>query len=159
MIKLADLLSLDDHLYVTFLNSEHNDRRLRRCTDVHTRLSSRKNLRFRAITDGLPDDHPRSADRILEIHASLRKTTKNIFRKMLTARQEENHDSAGGRWPPVSSLIVDGIMSFAADVAEELGIPYLSFRTISAACFWVYFCIPWLAEGGELPFGGIAFSD
>ncbi|KAF3779281.1 7-deoxyloganetic acid glucosyltransferase [Nymphaea thermarum] len=159
MFNLAELLSLDGDLCVTFLNSEQNDLRLRRCTDLHTRRSSRKNLRFHAITDGLPDDHPRSADDILEIHASLRKTTKNVFRQMLIAAQEEGGDNIGERWPPVSCLIVDGIMSFAADVAEELGIPCISFRTISAASFWAYFCIPWLAEGGEIPFGETTDMD
>uniref|UniRef100_A0A5K1EG25 Uncharacterized protein n=1 Tax=Nymphaea colorata TaxID=210225 RepID=A0A5K1EG25_9MAGN len=58
MLNLVQLLFLDGDLYATFLNSEQNDLRLRRCTDLHTLRSSRKNLRFRAITDELPDDHP-----------------------------------------------------------------------------------------------------
>ncbi|KAK3226255.1 hypothetical protein Dsin_006117 [Dipteronia sinensis] len=47
-------------------------------------------------------------------------------------------------------IITDGIMSFAAiDVAEDLGIPVITFRTISASGMWTFFK---LVETGEVPF-------
>ncbi|KAL7206129.1 hypothetical protein ACSBR2_018940 [Camellia fascicularis] len=42
---------------------------------------------------------------------------------------------------PVTCIIVDGIMCFIIDVAEEVGIPIISFRTVSASCFWTFFLV------------------
>ncbi|KAI8029823.1 7-deoxyloganetic acid glucosyltransferase [Camellia lanceoleosa] len=55
---------------------------------------------------------------------------------------------------PADRARSDGVMSFAIDLAEEMGIPIIYFRTISACSFWAYFCIPELIEAGELPFKG-----
>ncbi|XAR68881.1 7-deoxyloganetic acid glucosyltransferase [Bertholletia excelsa] len=43
-------------------------------------------------------------------------------------------------------------MSFGLNVAEELGIPAIAFRTYSACCTWTYFHISRLVEEGEIPF-------
>lgn len=45
-------------------------------------------------------------------------------------------------------------MSFAIDVAREVGIPIFYFRTISACAFWAYYCIPEIIDAGELPIRG-----
>jgi hypothetical protein len=45
-------------------------------------------------------------------------------------------------------------LSFPIDVGDELGIPVIYFRTISACCFWAYFSIPDVIEAGELPIQG-----
>ncbi|XP_031485610.2 7-deoxyloganetic acid glucosyltransferase-like [Nymphaea colorata] len=148
MFNLGELLSLAG-LYVTFLNSDQIDRRLRRCTDLHARLGSRKNIRFRTISDGQPADHLRSVGQILELHASLKEKTKQLIREMQAGQVEGDNEN----WPRISCLIADGIMSFAIDVAGEFGIPSLLFRTSGAACFWVCLCVPKLVEAGELPFG------
>lgn len=54
--------------------------------------------------------------------------------------------------PPVTCVIADGIMSIGIDVAEELSVPAISFRTFSACCLWTYFCIPTFIHEGKLPF-------
>lgn len=54
----------------------------------------------------------------------------------------------------VSCIIADGILGFTCDVANEIGVPIFYVRTISAACLWVFFCLPKLIEAGELPFEG-----
>ncbi|KAK7828075.1 7-deoxyloganetic acid glucosyltransferase, partial [Quercus suber] len=51
----------------------------------------------------------------------------------------------------VTCIIADGILSFPIDVGDELGIPVIHFRTISACSFWAYFCIQDMIEAGELP--------
>ncbi|KAI3889329.1 hypothetical protein MKX03_004744 [Papaver bracteatum] len=43
----------------------------------------------------------------------------------------------------------DGMFGFANDVAEELGIPSISFQTVSACCIWINFCFPKLVENKE----------
>lgn len=55
---------------------------------------------------------------------------------------------------PVNCMITDGFMSFAIDVAREVGISIFYFRTISACAFWAYYCIPQIIDAGELPIRG-----
>ncbi|KAF8397372.1 hypothetical protein HHK36_016285 [Tetracentron sinense] len=150
MLKLAELLC-NAGLLVTFLNSDYNHNRLLRLetTDLHARFTRWPGFRFETITDGLPDDHPRSGEYLNDIFDSIKMITKPLFRKMLVSLRRSSDIR-----PPVTCIIADGIMTFAIDVAEELEIPIISFRTISACSFWAYFCIPKLIEAGELPFKG-----
>ncbi|KAI3893802.1 hypothetical protein MKW92_040292 [Papaver armeniacum] len=158
MLKLAELLCLSAGgriQQVTFLNSDYNHHRLLRFTDVQTRFARFPGFRLETISDGLPADHPRSGDLLNEMFDSIKAVTKPLLRKMLISSS-----SASGSYTPVTCIIVDGIMStFTMDVADELGIPVISFRTISACCFWAYFCIPQLISAGELPFRFDSIED
>lgn len=138
MLKLAELLCLAD-LHVTFLVTDHIYARLHRHSNIQNRFSSYPGFRIRSVSDGLPQDHPR-AD-ILELFDSLRKTSKPLFREML---------SSDG----ISCVIADGMLGFTCDVANDVGVPIFYVRTISAACLWVFFCLPKLIQDGDLPFQG-----
>lgn len=83
----------------------------------------------------------------MELFDSIKSTTVSLFREFLVSNRR-NPDNR----PPVTCIVADGIFSFAIDVANELGIPIISFRTISACAFWAYYCIPELVDNGELPF-------
>lgn len=48
-------------------------------------------------------------------------------------------------------IISDGMMSFAIDVAAELGIPAITFRTHSATATWTCFHLQKLIQDGEIP--------
>ncbi|KAL8192955.1 hypothetical protein R6Q57_027403 [Mikania cordata] len=147
MLKLAELLCLSG-VNVTFLNSDIIHRRLLRYTDVISRFSRYSGFRFETISDGLPPDHPRSGDRVVDIFDSIKTVTKPMLREMLLPGGCLN---CGSR-PPISSVIADGIMCFTIDVAKvEMGIPVFLFRTVSASCFWAFYCIPNLIESGDLP--------
>ena len=58
---------------------------------------------------------------------------------------------------PPNCIIADGTLSFAIDVAEEVGVPIILFRTASACSFWAYFSLYKLIEAGEVPFKGTYF--
>eukprot|EP00262_Sarcandra_glabra_P006707 TRINITY_DN191_c0_g3_i1.p1 TRINITY_DN191_c0_g3~~TRINITY_DN191_c0_g3_i1.p1 ORF type:complete len:504 (+),score=36.73 TRINITY_DN191_c0_g3_i1:56-1513(+) len=146
MLKLAELLCLAG-FHVTFLNTDHNHDRLLRFADVHTRLSSLPRFRFRTISDGLPADHPRSASKLMDLFDALQAHTKPLFREFLVSCGPGSKSRK-----PVTCVIADGVMTFTIDVAKDVGIPIIAFRTISACAFWAYYCIPRLIEGGELPF-------
>ncbi|XP_024986923.1 7-deoxyloganetic acid glucosyltransferase-like [Cynara cardunculus var. scolymus] len=146
MLKLAELLCLSG-LHVTFLNSDIIHRRLLRYTDVVSRFSRYPGFTFETISDGLPPDHPRSGNRVVDIFDSIKMVTKPRFREMLLPGGCLNCSNR----PPVSSVIADGIMCFTIDVAKEIGIPIYLFRTVSASCFWAFYCIPKLIESGDLP--------
>ncbi|PON87606.1 UDP-glucuronosyl/UDP-glucosyltransferase [Trema orientale] len=149
MLKLAELLALAG-LHVTFLNTDHIHNRLVRCTDVETRLSKYPGFLFRTISDGLEDHHPRTGDRIADVFFSMKEKTKPVLREMLVSGKLGSDDS-----PLVTCIISDGIFGgFTIDVAEELGVPIIHFRTASACYFWSYFSFPDLIESGELPMRG-----
>ncbi|KAL6327333.1 hypothetical protein AAG906_018786 [Vitis piasezkii] len=132
MLKLAELLSVAG-LHVTFLNSEYNQHRLLLHTDIQTRFSSYPGFRFQTISDGLTTDHPRTGERLMDL---------------------DFKGQGSDTLPPVNCIIADGIMSFTIDIANEVGIPIISFRTISACSFWAYFSALKLIESGELPLKG-----
>lgn len=154
MLHFAELLAATAAFHVTFLLTDNNRRRLTRAS---TATSPR--LRFLSITDGLPDDHPRqpSKTRVMELSSSLRAGGSVAYRALLASLRAgegtgngEDHDG----FPPVTCVVADGIMPFAIDIAEELGLPALAFRTASAWSILAYLSAPNLLELGELPFPG-----
>ncbi|XAR65880.1 7-deoxyloganetin glucosyltransferase [Bertholletia excelsa] len=148
MLKFAELLCLAG-IDVTFLNTDHYHRRLLRFTDVQSRLSRYPGFRFETIPDGLPEDHPRSGDRFLELLRGLEAVTKPLFRDMLTAASRSSEQLS-----PVTCIIADGALNFCLDVAEEVGIPFFFVETISPCGLWTCLCIPKLIDAGEIPFNG-----
>ncbi|XVF83814.1 hypothetical protein PTKIN_Ptkin16aG0523300 [Pterospermum kingtungense] len=139
MFKLAELLALTG-FKVTFLNSEHTHERLVKFANITSQFARYQGFEFRTITDGLPDDHPRSGNWFLEMFDAMETKTKQSLREMLLNIN-----------PPVDCIIGDGFLGFALDVAKELGIPMIYFRTSSACCFWAYYSIPDIIQAGELP--------
>ncbi|KAJ0979583.1 hypothetical protein J5N97_015057 [Dioscorea zingiberensis] len=152
MLKLAELLSLSG-LQITFLTTEYHHSRLCLHSQTHARLSQRPGFWFRSISDGLPDQKLRSAARLLELYESLTYNSSSLFRDFLISnqRQETQQYSEDG-WSRITCMVVDGIMPFAMDVATDLGVPTIAFRTSSPCSIWSYFCLPSLVQAGEFPF-------
>ncbi|XP_020598393.1 7-deoxyloganetic acid glucosyltransferase-like, partial [Phalaenopsis equestris] len=149
MLRLADALSFAGSFRISFLNTVHNHRLLRIFSpSKYSRFSLRPNFRFISIPDGLPDDNPRSVHQLRELGHSLRTRSLDSFRALLLAGGSQDPNG----WPPVSCLIVDGLMPLAMDAALALGVPPIVFRTISASSLWVYLRFPHMIEAGELPF-------
>lgn len=147
MLKLAELLCLAG-IRVTFLNTVHNHRRLLRHSPAPRRLSRRYGPAFRleSFPDGLPEGHIRSGDKILDLFTSVAAAAKPLLRHILTAPAADDA-------PPFTACIAsDGIFGFAAEVAEEVGVPIIYFDTISPCSFWTYLCLPNLIHSGEFPF-------
>lgn len=86
----------------------------------------------------------------MDLFEGLKATAKPIFRELVISRGQ-----GSDTLPPVNCIIADGIMSFTIDIANEVGIPIISFRTISACSFWAYFSALKLIESGELPLKGM----
>ncbi|XP_048326737.2 7-deoxyloganetic acid glucosyltransferase [Ziziphus jujuba] len=149
MLKLAELLALQG-LHVTFLNTQFTHNRLLLHADIQARFATYPGFLFKTISDGLPDDHPRSGDTVMEVIRSINTESKSVFRHMLVSDELGSENS-----PSVTCIIVDGIFGgFATDIANELHIPIIHFRTLGACCIWVNLCIPKVIEGRELPIRG-----
>ncbi|XP_039067450.1 7-deoxyloganetic acid glucosyltransferase-like isoform X2 [Hibiscus syriacus] len=140
MIKLAELLALAG-FRLTFLNSDLNHNRLLKFTNFATHFARYPGFEFKTITDGLPLDHPRSGNWFMEMYEQVIETKmKQNLREMLLNIS-----------PPVDCIIGDGFLGFSIDVAKELGIPIICFRTSSPHGFWAYYSIPDIIQAGELP--------
>ncbi|CAN6205401.1 unnamed protein product [Urochloa humidicola] len=133
-------------LYVTFLHTHHNLRRLGAAARDAAAASPR--LRFLSVPDGLPDDDPRAVDGIPRLMQALSTTGAAAYRDLLTSLRRRGADG----FPPVTCVVADGIMPFAWDIAEELGVPAIAYRTVSACSVLAYLSVPRLVERGELPF-------
>ncbi|KAH6805641.1 hypothetical protein C2S51_030472 [Perilla frutescens var. frutescens] len=144
MLKLAEILSLDGGIKVTFLNSQHLHQRLLTCTNIHSYFTKYPNFRFQTLPDGLPEENPRTGDQILKLLESMEATALPVFREML---------SCGVLGSPVTCLIADGVFTFAAEVAAQIRVPLFYFDTISPCGLWSLLSLPHLIQAGELPFG------
>ncbi|KAK6120310.1 hypothetical protein DH2020_046001 [Rehmannia glutinosa] len=135
MLTLAELLS-QAGFTISFVNNEQSHRRLdqaafrRRCPGIE----------FLSIPDGLPPDHPRSGPSTVDLLFSVSTFSKPIFENLIASMS-----------PPPACIISDGVMSFAIDVAAELGIPAITFRTYSATCTWTCFHLEKLIQDAEIP--------
>ncbi|KAL6977416.1 7-deoxyloganetic acid glucosyl transferase [Sarracenia purpurea var. burkii] len=149
MLNLAELLCLAG-LDITFLISDFAHCRLHRYANIQARFGRYAGFRFKTISDGLPDDHPRAGERIMELLPSMKDITGPLFKEMMVSTDCLKSDDRR----TVTCVIADGILSLAGDVALEEGIPLVYFRTISACSFWIYFCLQEIIEAGELPLKG-----
>ncbi|TVU39081.1 hypothetical protein EJB05_12484, partial [Eragrostis curvula] len=138
-------------LHVTFLHTDHN---LRRLGGAAAAAASSPRLRFLSVPDGLPDDHPRLVDSVAELLESMWTRASASYRALLSSLllRHDNDGDEGVRFPPVTCVVADGILPFAVDIAEELGVPAIAFRTVSASAVLAYLSIPRLIDLGELPF-------
>ncbi|KAL0382065.1 UNVERIFIED_CONTAM: 7-deoxyloganetic acid glucosyl transferase [Sesamum calycinum] len=150
MLNLAELLCLSG-LHVTILLSDYTHNHLLRHASLQSRFSRHSGFRVATISDGLPADHPRVGERILDLALSLKEIGGSEFRRLM---ESTDGLSDGGARRRVSCLIMDGVLSFTTSVVEEMGIPYIYFRTISACAFWPFFCIQEIMDAGEIPFKG-----
>ncbi|KAI3875261.1 hypothetical protein MKX03_011145 [Papaver bracteatum] len=151
MLKLAEVLCISG-ISVTFVNTQRNHSRHLNFADVQSRFGGFPRFRFEAIPDGL-SDQPHSSGfsslpDFLGLLDRVEKVMKPGFRELLTSDHRFKSDTRG----PVSCILADGILGFAIDVAHELGIPSISFRTISACGALCYLCLPKLIDNGEIPF-------
>ncbi|KAI9154487.1 hypothetical protein LWI28_026962 [Acer negundo] len=98
----------------------------------------------RSIPDGLRPDKAPSFLNFKELLDNLQVVARPAFRQLLISTSDQRSPTC---------IIADGIMSFVAiEVAKELGIPVITFRTYSASCTWTNFHLSKLIEIGEVPF-------
>ncbi|MQM16406.1 hypothetical protein Taro_049360 [Colocasia esculenta] len=154
MLKLAEVLSLSG-MRVTFLNTDDNQRRLLSSASVRARLARRPGLLLRCIPHGLPDDNPRDVGQAVEMVKAFDAAAQPRFREILST-SPGGADTEGE--PPVTCVVADGLISLALDVAEDLGVPIIAFRTSSAFSFWADLCIPDLIATGVFPLQGLLTS-
>lgn len=153
MLKLAELLALSG-IHITFLVTQNIQDRLLHHTTVLSRFSKYPGFYLETLPGEIgKEDYSDDPDvEVVKLYDSLNFFGKPYLRQLLAPEKMCNTTT---KIPPITSIIADGILNFALDVAQEIGVPFINFRTISACAFWAYFSIPQLIETGELPFSGI----
>ncbi|KVI08604.1 linamarin synthase 2-like [Cynara cardunculus var. scolymus] len=127
-MKLAKLLH-SHGFHITFVNTEFNHQRLIRSKGPES-VKGLPDFRFETIPDGMPHSDRDATQDIPMLCDMTRKTCLVPFKELL---KRLNSSSAGV--PPVSSVIGDGVMTFAIKAAKDLGIPEVQFWTASACAF------------------------
>lgn len=103
------------------------------------------------ILDGLPAEHPRIGPSLLELFNLTMLVSMPHFKELMLSLITQD---LNGKWISPTCIIADGIMSNAVDIARELDIHFITFRTYSATCTWVYFHLQKLVQNGEIPVQG-----
>lgn len=149
MLKLAEIFCFYD-LQVTFLNTDHIQRRLLNYTDISCRFKQYSNsFRFETVPDGLPEENPRTGEQLGELLDSMEAVSLPIFREIVRSGVLGSDTES-----PLTCIIADGAFSFAVDVAGEFGVPLMYFDTISPCGLWSFLCANKLIESGDFPFKG-----
>lgn len=129
MMQLTKLLH-SRGFYITFVNTEFNHNRLIRSHPDSVKDSP--SFKFETIPDGLPPSNPDATQNVASLLYYTPKHSKVPLRNLI--KKLGNIEGA----PPVSVVISDGIMSFAIEVAKELGLPEVQLWTASACGFMAY---------------------
>ncbi|KAK9757613.1 hypothetical protein RND81_01G174000 [Saponaria officinalis] len=151
MLKLATLLH-SKGFYITFVNTDYNHRRLARATELESRAQL-ENFRFETMPDGLPhSDLDVTQDIPMLCHAVMNDFL-TPFKKLFC----RINDPASGS-PPITVIVSDGVLPFAADAARELGgVPLVWLWTASVCGLLGYLQYPFLLNKGIVPFQDSTF--
>ncbi|CAB4274873.1 unnamed protein product [Prunus armeniaca] len=90
-----------------------------------------------------------SSQLLIALKTSIRPHFRELL-KTISLKAESNDALV----PPPSCIVTDGLVTFAFDVAEELGLPILSYNVPCPRYLWTCLCLPELIENGQLPFQG-----
>jgi hypothetical protein len=149
-LKLAELLHARG-VYVTFVNTEHNHERLLR-TAGGLGLRGREGFRFASVPDGLSEEDRRSPDRTVKLYLSMRRSCgaplAALARGLTTGGEREEGV------PPVTCVVLSGLVSFALDAAEEVGVPAFVLWGTSACGFVCTLRLRQLRQRGYTPLKG-----
>jgi hypothetical protein len=143
-LKLAELLHARG-VHVTFVNTEHNHERLLRTAGG---LRGRDGFRFEAVPDGLSEEDRRAPDSTVNLYLSLRRSSAAPL--VALARRLP----AGGDVPPVTCVVISGLVSFALDAAQEIGVPTFVLWGTSACGFVGTLRLRELRQRGYTPLKG-----
>ncbi|KAM3271903.1 hypothetical protein ACQJBY_042236 [Aegilops geniculata] len=142
-LQLAKLLH-HHGVYITFVNTEHNHR-VMEATDGAAAVRGHEGFRFEAIPDGLVEADRDAEDYDLRLSAATSQRWAEPLKELLLRL----NDTPGV--PPVTCVLPTSLMSFALDVARELGVPSMVLWACSAASLIAHMRLRELKERGYVP--------
>ncbi|TVU44352.1 hypothetical protein EJB05_03788, partial [Eragrostis curvula] len=110
--------------------------------------------RFVPVPDGLSGPAPVAVNDVVARILALNGACEAAFRDRLAGVLEEYSESGDN----VACLIADVHLLSMVEVAKKLGVPTLTLRTGSAACFTAFLAYPMLCEKGYVPVQGMSLD-
>ena len=138
-------------VFVTFVVTEHNLRRAQQAADTEGAVSGREGFRIETIPDGLVDADRDQQDYDLGLSKA---TTHGRCTAPLRELVARLRGGAAPDVPPVTCVLPTALMSFALEVARELGVPSMVLWTSSTAALMCHMRLRELRERGYLPLKG-----
>ncbi|TVU42976.1 hypothetical protein EJB05_09403, partial [Eragrostis curvula] len=158
-LQLSQLLHRHG-VFITFVSTEHNLCRAQEAAGdggggagvaAAAAARGRDGFRFETIPDGLLDGDRDAQD----YDAGLSRATTNLCAAPLTELVSRLRDGGGAPGvPPVTCVLPTALMSFALEVARELGVPSMVLWGGSAASLMGHMRLRELRERGYLPLKG-----
>jgi len=142
MLQLAKLLHCRG-FHITFVHTDSTYNRIL-ATSGPSSLAGLPGFCFDAIPDGLQSSDPINGEEIASLCDTVRNSLAKPFRELLKRLNES-------RGPKVSCIVSDTFSSYTLEVAADLGIPDVSFCSVSACSFWGFFKYEELMEKGIIP--------
>ncbi|KAM7517476.1 hypothetical protein LguiB_016438 [Lonicera macranthoides] len=144
MMRLAKLLH-SRGFHITFVNTEFNHQRLVRSKGPDS-VKGFPGFRFETIPDGMPPSDFGMTQDIPMLCESIRRTCLGPFKELL-GRLIDSPEL-----PRVTCVVADGVMSFGAQGAREMGIKEVQLWTASACAFMGYLHYREFIARGIVPF-------
>ncbi|XP_066325930.1 7-deoxyloganetin glucosyltransferase-like [Miscanthus floridulus] len=135
-------------VFVTFVATEHNLRRAQQAAATAGAVSGREGFRIETIPDGLVDADRDQQDYDLGLSKA---TTHGQCTAPLRELVARLRGGATPDVPPVTCVLPTALMSFALEVARELGVPSMVLWTSSAAALMCHMRLRELRGRGYLP--------
>ncbi|KAM3254009.1 hypothetical protein ACQJBY_047868 [Aegilops geniculata] len=142
-LQLAKLLH-HHGVYITFVNTEHNHR-VMEAMEGAAAVRGHEGFRFEAIPDGLVEADRDAEDYDLRLSAATSQRWAEPLKELLLRL----NGTPGV--PPVTCMLPTSLMSFALDVARELGVPSMVLWACSAASLMAHMRLRELKERGYVP--------
>ncbi|CAL0329479.1 unnamed protein product [Lupinus luteus] len=131
--------------HITFVNNEFNHRRLIKSLGPEF-VKGQPDFQFKTIPDALP---PSNMDATQDVPSLCIANQKHSYAPL---KELVNKLNSSPGVPPVTTIIYDGIMSFAGKVAKDLGIPEFVFWTASACGLMGYLQYHQLVQRAIFPY-------
>ncbi|CAL4996953.1 unnamed protein product [Urochloa decumbens] len=132
-------------VFVTFVITEHNLRRVQAATAV-SGVGGHEGFRIETIPDGMLDADRDAQDYDVGLSRATVHHGAAPLRELVARLR-----SGGGGVPPVTCVMPTSLMSFALDVARELGVPSMVLLGFGAAALMAQMRLRELKDRGYLP--------
>ncbi|CAH2051006.1 unnamed protein product [Thlaspi arvense] len=153
MLKLAKLLH-HRGFYITFVNTEYNQKRLCRAGQSPALESLPNDFKFEIIKDGLPPFDSTAGPDFISLWRSLKDNGTTLVWNLLATLSDGATLSHN---PPVTAIISDGFMPFTMEVAQRARVPIILFWTIAACAFMGCYQFQALKEKGLAPLNDASY--
>uniref|UniRef100_A0A0D9X4T1 Glycosyltransferase n=1 Tax=Leersia perrieri TaxID=77586 RepID=A0A0D9X4T1_9ORYZ len=140
-LQLAKLLHAHG-VHITFVNTEHNHRRVV-AAEGAAAVRGRDGFRFETIPDGVLDADRDAADYDLGLSVA---TTTRCAAPLRELVARINGGGGDADAPPVTCMVFTALMSFALEVAREMGLPTMVLWGGSAASLMAHMNYPTLTQ-------------